>query len=78
MAQKKHTAKKLDWKDVFESDTDGLRALVQVLEAEMDEAVRAQKNEGTDSRVGYGSAQRPLQTKTAGNHVGSVTVGAEG
>ena len=42
MTQKKHSAKKLDWKDIFESDTDGLRALVQqvvqeVLEAEMDE-----------------------------------------
>jgi putative transposase len=60
MTQRKHTVKTLDWKDIFESDKDGLRALVQqvvqeVLEAEMDETVGAQKGERTESRVGYRS-----------------------
>ena len=70
MTQKKHSAKKLDWKDVFESDTDGLRALVQqvvqeVLEAEMDETVGAQKGQRTESRVGYRSGyySRTLVTR---------------
>jgi putative transposase len=70
MTQKKHSAKKLDWKDIFESDTDGLRALVQqvvqeVLEAEMDETVGAQKGERTQSRVGYRSGyySRTLVTR---------------
>src|SRR5215471_10707577 len=60
MTQKKHSAKKLDWKEIFESDTDGLRALVQqvvqeVLEAEMDETIGARKGERTESRVSYRS-----------------------
>lgn len=70
MTQKKHSAKKVDWKDIFESDTDGLRALVQqvvqeVLEAEMDETVGAQKGERTASRVGYRSGyySRTLVTR---------------
>lgn len=70
MTQKKHSAKKLDWKDIFESDRDGLRALVrevvqEVLEAEMDETVGAQKGERTESRVGYRSGyySRTLVTR---------------
>jgi transposase-like protein len=70
MTQKKHSAKKLDWKDIFESDTDGLRALVQqvvqeVLEAEMDETVGARKGERTESRIGYRSGyySRTLVTR---------------
>jgi putative transposase len=70
MTQKKNSAKKLDWKAIFESDTDGLRALVQevvqeVLEAEMDETVGALKGERTESRVGYRSGyySRTLVTR---------------
>ena len=70
MTQKKHSAKKLDWKDIFESDTDGLRALVQqvvqeVLEAEMDETVGARKGDRTESRIGYRSGyySRTLVTR---------------
>src|SRR5215831_16175234 len=53
MTQKKDNAKTTDWKEVFGSGQDGLRALVQemvqeVLEAEMDEAVGAQKS---DARI---------------------------
>jgi len=58
MTQKKDNAKTTDWKEVFESGGDGLRALVQevvqeVLEAEMDETVGAQKSERSADRVGY-------------------------
>ena len=70
MTQKKHSAKKLDWKEIFESDTDGLRAVVQqvvqeVLEAEMDETVGAQKGQRTESRLGYRSGyySRTLVTR---------------
>lgn len=70
MTQKKLNAKELDWKDIFESDKDGLRALVQqvvqeVLEAEMDETVGAQKGERTEGRVGYRSGyySRTLVTR---------------
>lgn len=70
MTQKNYSAKKLDWKEIFESDTDGLRALVQqvvqeVLEAEMEETVGAQKGERTASRVGYRSGyySRTLVTR---------------
>lgn len=70
MTQKKDSAKKLNWKAIFESDTDGLRALVQqvvqeVLEAEMDETVGALKGERRESRVGYRSGyySRTLVTR---------------
>jgi len=48
MTQKKDSAKEVDWREVFGRGPDGLRALVQqvvqeLLEAEMDEAVRAEK-----------------------------------
>jgi hypothetical protein len=60
MTQKKHSAKEKDWKEVWGSGPDGLRELVQqivqeVLEAEMDEAVGAQKSERTQERLGYRS-----------------------
>src|SRR3954467_3301110 len=60
MTQKKDNAKQQDWKDVFGSGPDGLRALVQqvvqeVLEAEMDDTVAAQKGERTPDRQGYRS-----------------------
>jgi putative transposase len=70
MTQKKHSAKNLDWKEIFGSDTDGLRALVQqvvqeVLEAEMDETVGARKSERAESRIGYRSGyySRTLVTR---------------
>lgn len=58
MTQKKDIAKTPDWKEIFGSGPDGLRSLVQevvqeVLEAEMDETVGAQKSERTPDRVGY-------------------------
>src|SRR5262252_413170 len=60
MTQKKDNAKSPDWKEVFGSGPDGLRALVQqivqeVLEAEMEETVGAEKSERTASRQGYRS-----------------------
>ena len=57
MTHKQHNAKEaVDWKEIFRSDGDGMRALIQqvvqdVLEAEMDEAVGAQKGERTESRL---------------------------
>src|SRR5215813_582408 len=70
MTQKKDNAKSPDWREVFGSGPDGLRALVQqvvqeVLEAEMDEAVGAQKNERTAERLGYraGYYTRALVTR---------------
>jgi putative transposase len=71
MTQKQNNAKELDWREIFRSGgADGMRALVQqvvqeVLEAEMDEAVGAQKGERTESRVGYrsGSYTRTLVTR---------------
>jgi putative transposase len=50
MTQKKDNAKSTDWREIFASSSDGLRALVQqivqeVLEAEMDDTVGAQKSE---------------------------------
>jgi len=69
MTQKKHNAN-ASWKEIFNSDPDGLRALVQevvqeVLEAEMDETVGAQKGERTADRVGYrcGHYTRTLVTR---------------
>ena len=54
MAQKKDNAKEPTWRDIYRSEPDGLRALIQqtvqeVLEAEMDEAVGAQKSSGRRS-----------------------------
>ena len=54
MTQKKHNAN-TDWREIFSKDRDGLRTLVQevvqeVLEAEMDETVGAQKGERSPER----------------------------
>ena len=57
MTQKQNSVKEqADWKEIFRNDQDGLRSLVQeivqdVLEAEMDEALGAQKSERTESRL---------------------------
>jgi len=57
MTQKQNNAKEQpDWKEIFQSEKDGLRALVQqvvqdVLEAEMDEVLGAQRSERTETRV---------------------------
>jgi putative transposase len=60
MATREGTPAGLDWKAVLTSDEDGFRALLQtvvqeVLEAEMTEALQAEKNERTATRVGYRS-----------------------
>jgi putative transposase len=60
MANREATPARLDWKAVLTSDDDGFRALLQtvvqeVLEAEMTEALQAEKNERTAARVGYRS-----------------------
>jgi len=77
MTQKKHSAKNLDWKEIFESDTYGLRALVQqvvqeVLEAEMEETVGARKGERTESRLGYRSG---YYSRTLVTRVGKLVLG---
>jgi len=62
MTRKKHSASKADWKEeireLLRQDTDLLKTLVQeavqqVLEAEMEEAVGAEKGERTPNRLGY-------------------------
>jgi len=60
MAEKKTTPVGLDWKAVLSEDSDGFRVLLQrvvqeVLEAEMTEALGAEKSERTGSRLGYRS-----------------------
>ena len=76
MTQKKDNAKSPDWKEIFGSGPDGLRALVQqvvqeVLEAEMDEAVGAQKNERTTERLGYRAG---YYTRTLVTRVGKLVL----
>jgi putative transposase len=58
MTRKQDSAKAVDWKEVMREQEDFLRPLIrevieQVLEAEMDEAVGAEKNERTANRQGY-------------------------
>jgi transposase-like protein len=58
MTRKQDSAKAVNWKEMLGEQEDFLRSLVQevvqqVLEAEMDEAVGAGKNERTPNRVGY-------------------------
>jgi transposase-like protein len=60
MTRKKNSAKKVSWKELMSEDADFLKPLMrevvqQVLEAEMDEALGAQKSERTGERVGYRS-----------------------
>src|SRR5262245_39613831 len=76
MTQKKDNAKTTDWKEVFGSGQDGLRALVQqivqeVLEAEMDETVGAQKSERSADRVGYRAG---YYTRTFVTRVGKLVL----
>src|SRR6266481_1341434 len=70
MANRKATPARLDWKAVLTSDADGFRALLQtvvqdVLEAEMTEALQAEKNERTAHRLGHRSGyyDRKLVTR---------------
>ena len=60
MPRKQNSAKKLEWKEVLAGQEDYLRPLIreviqQVLEAEMDEALGAEKGERTPTRQGYRS-----------------------
>jgi transposase-like protein len=60
MTRRKNSAKKVSWKDLMSEDADFLKPLMrevvqQVLEAEMDEALGAQKSERTGERLGYRS-----------------------
>lgn len=70
MTRKKNSAKQLNLKAIFAEHEEFLRGLIQqvvqqVLEAEMDEAVGAQKSERTPDRVGYRSGyySRTLMTR---------------
>jgi putative transposase len=77
MTQKQHSVKEApDWKEIFRSDRDGMRALIQqvvqdVLEAEMDEAVGAQKSERSEARVGYRAG---YYTRTLVTRVGKLVL----
>jgi len=58
MTRKQDSAKRADWKELMAGQEDFLRPLIQevvrqVLEAEMEEAVGAEKGERTPSRQGY-------------------------
>ncbi len=73
MTQKKdNTQKELDWREIFGSGPDGLRELrvqqivQEVLEADMDGAVGAQKSERTAERVGYRSRYYTADVGDAG------------
>ena len=64
MTRKQSKAAVTEFKEVLASDRDFLRPLVeeivqQVLEAEMEEAVGAQKGERTATRLGYRSGYYP-------------------
>lgn len=76
MTQKQHNAKEQDWRDVFRSGPDGLRCLVQqalqeVLEADMEEALGAQKSERSETRIGYRSG---YYTRTLVTRVGKLVL----
>src|SRR5262252_8411378 len=76
MTQKKDNAKSPDWKQIFGSGPDGLRALVQevvqeVLEAEMDETIGAHKSERTPERMGHRSG---YYTRTLVTRVGKLVL----
>ena len=70
MPRRQNSAKKLEWKEVLAGQEDFLRPLIreviqQVLEAEMDEALGAEKGERTPNRQGYRSGHygRTLVTR---------------
>lgn len=69
MAKIEGSRKAEDWKAVFAGDDDGFRALLRevvqgVLEAEMTEALGAEKSERTGSRLGYRSGYYPRKLIT--------------
>jgi putative transposase len=60
MTRKQDTSKQVNWKELMAGQEDFLRPLIQkiiqeVLEAEMDEALGAEKGERTPNRLGYRS-----------------------
>ena len=70
MTRSKNRAKKLNFREMLAGQEDFLRTLIQpivqqVLEAEMDEAVGAEKGERTPNRLGYRSGyyNRTLMTR---------------
>lgn len=70
MTRKQDSAKRTDWKELMAGQEDFLRPLIQevvrqVLEAEMEEAVGAEKGERTPNRQGYraGYYSRTLVTR---------------
>jgi putative transposase len=70
MTHKKNKTERIDWKEELSGQDDFLRQIVhrvvqEVLEAEMDEAVGAEKGERTQQRVGYRSGyySRTLVTR---------------
>jgi putative transposase len=70
MARKQDNAGKQNWKELMSEDADFLKPLMrevvqQVLEAEMEEALGAQKSERTEGRLGYRSGyyNRTLVTR---------------
>lgn len=76
MTQKQHSAKEQEWREVLQRGPDGIRLLVEkalqeVLEAEMDEAIGAQKSERTESRLGYRAG---YYTRTLVTRVGKLVL----
>jgi transposase-like protein len=72
MTQRKDSATGADWRKILGSGPDGLRQVVQeVLEAEMDETVAAQKGERTPERLGYRSR---YYTRTFVTQVGKLVL----
>ena len=72
MTRKQDSAKRLNWKALMAEQEDFLRPLIQevvqqVLEAEMDEALGAEKGERTVNRLGYRSGHygRTLVTRVS-------------
>jgi putative transposase len=76
MTQKQHSSKEQEWREVFQRGPDGIRLLVEkalqeVLEAEMDEVLGAQKSERTESRLGYRAG---YYTRTLVTRVGKLVL----
>ena len=85
MTRKQNSAKQAGWKEVMGGQEDFLRPLIrevlqQVMEAEMEEALGADKSEGTSSRVGYRSGDygRTLVTRVASLNCGCPRTGRGG
>jgi putative transposase len=76
MTQKQHSAKDQEWREIYQRGPDGIRALVEkalqdVLEAEMDETLGAQKSERTEARLGYRAG---YYTRTLVTRVGKLVL----